>query len=714
MLHDTHALLRPHHEVSLTDWLRAAESPDATVQTDIIERVLRGMACGEHDPTDAEAWIAPDGRFRLGALAGAWAKPSAVYIGFAARAAARLRRLAEIHERQDRLTEERSILGAQLEDYAQAEREAAEEWRGAPSDETLRHAHLVAATRAREFQSARELLAQADARYREAEQMLRAARETFANTATDLRLPEAVDALSAVEVELGGFDEAQQLVAQTVGELRTVLPELRRQQAREVDARADRQQREEGHTACRAEAEETDVRLTVLREAVGAKVEELHRRLADAARARDAGEHAVGAAGAALRETELAHAVAAERAGNAEASLRQRAEARTNAVGRLQDFAATGLLSAALPGIELPDLNIPWTIDPALTLARRAEQMLTDRNDSDEAWARIQRQINEDLSELQRSLTALGHQAPGETSDFGLVVHIVYQNRPERPDQLAERLADEIAHRRELLTASEREVLENHLQAEIATAVQRLLQAAERQVDAINKELHKRPTSTGVRFRLEWLPLAEGPEAAPVGLNAARRRLLNTNADLWSAEDRSVVGAMLQQRIAAERERADATGGGSLLDQLARALDYRRWHEFRIQRWQDGQWRKLSGPASSGERALGLTVPLFAAVASFYSQSGYAHSPRLVLLDEAFAGIDAAARAHCMALIREFDLDFVITSESEWACYAELPGVSICHLQRREGIDAVFVSRWAWNGRARLREEEPDRRFAIP
>ena len=231
-------------------------------------------------------------------------------------------------------------------------------------------------------------------------------------------------------------------------------------------------------------------------------------------------------------------------------------------------------------------------------------------------------------------------------------------------------------------------------------------------MDAINTELHKRPTSTGVRYRLQWQPLAETAEGAPVGLEAARKRLLNTSTDLWSAEDRRVVGAMLQQRIAAERERADATGAGSLLDQLARALDYRRWHEFRVQRWQDGQWRKLSGPASSGERALGLTVPLFAAVASFYSQSGYAHAPRLVLLDEAFAGIDSAARAHCMGLIREFDLDFVITSESEWACYAELPGVSICQLQRREGIDAVFVSRWTWNGRARLREDDPDRRFA--
>ena len=175
-----------------------------------------------------------------------------------------------------------------------------------------------------------------------------------------------------------------------------------------------------------------------------------------------------------------------------------------------------------------------------------------------------------------------------------------------------------------------------------------------------------------------------------------------------------MVGTMLQQQIAAERARADAESsgmGGSLIDQLARALDYRRWHRFRVQRHQDCQWRKLSGPASSGERALGLTVPLFAAIASFYGQGGSPLAPRLMLLDEAFAGIDDSARAHCMGLIREFDLDFVITSEREWACYAELPGVSICQLQRREGVDAVFVSRWTWDGRAKRSERDPDRRF---
>jgi len=30
-----------------------------------------------------------------------------------------------------------------------------------------------------------------------------------------------------------------------------------------------------------------------------------------------------------------------------------------------------------------------------------------------------------------------------------------------------------------------------------------------------------------------------------------------------------------------------ATSAGRQMEQLARALDYRRWHRFRVERWQD-------------------------------------------------------------------------------------------------------------------------------
>ena len=76
-------------------------------------------------------------------------------------------------------------------------------------------------------------------------------------------------------------------------------------------------------------------------------------------------------------------------------------------------------------------------------------------------------------------------------------------------------------------------------------------------------------------------------------------------------------------------------------------------------------------------------------------------APRLILLDEAFVGIDADMRSKCMGLIHVFDLDFMMTSEREWGCYATLPGLAIYQLSTRPGIDAVGLTRWVWNGRQR-------------
>jgi uncharacterized protein (TIGR02680 family) len=711
-LHDTQVLERPALPASLADWLEPAVPHDSAMPPAIVARVLSGIACADDDVADAEAWISPDGRFRLGALTGAWVKSAAVHVGHAARAAARAQRLAEIAQRLAQLAQARASVQALLGQLAQDRRRAEEEWRGAPADDALRGAHLTAAAAAQAVQLARSRLAEAEERCRAADEAWTAARDQLAADAADLKLPQDVEALRDVESALDHYRDAVARLAQAAHELRLAMPELSRYRARENEARTDVETSNERLLAARTQWEQACAQFEALRDAVGASVEELKRQLAAARQAVEACESALQQARSALNAAGEARAVASEKAASASEVLQQCGDARALAVAKWQQFAGTGLLAAAIPDIELPDPREAWTIDPALTLARRTEQVLSAVKDDDESWSRVQKQMNDDFAELQRALSGLGHQAVADIGDWGLVVHIVYQNRPERPDRLAQRLADEIAQRSELLTAREREVLETHLQAEIAAEIQRLLQAAEQQRDMINKELHKRPTSTGVRFRLLWQTLSE-EEGAPVGLEAARKRLLNTSFDLWSAEDRSVVGAMLQQCILAERERADSldSEGGSLLDQLARALDYRRWHRFRVERWQDGHWRKLSGPASSGERALGLTVPLFAAVASFYSQGGYPLAPRLMLLDEAFAGIDDAARAHCMGLIREFDLDFVLTSEREWGCYAELPGVAICQLQRREGIDAVFVSRWSWDGRARTREADPDRRY---
>ena len=77
------------------------------------------------------------------------------------------------------------------------------------------------------------------------------------------------------------------------------------------------------------------------------------------------------------------------------------------------------------------------------------------------------------------------------------------------------------------------------------------------------------------------------------------------------------------------------------------------------------------------------------------------------MLDEAFAGVDDDSRAKCFGLLTAFDLDVVMTSEREWGCYREVPGLAIAQLARMDGIPAVLVSHWEWDGATRTQVERP-------
>jgi uncharacterized protein (TIGR02680 family) len=712
--HDVILTVRPPRMRSLADWLIPtipAVGGGARIEAHILAALLRSVACAQQEPAEAEVWISPSGDFRLGNVRGAWMKPDARYIGHAAREAARRARLDIIAAR---LTELDTALADQESSVAQltARRDAARsEYAGAPADDGLLrwHAEHNAAERRRREAQAR--LGEAESKLARADHALERARDDLALDARDLNLPAAAADLDVIERLLGDYRVAVTELANALRHHKTALAELAEQAARETQARESLGAAIEDHREKQTVLSAATETVATLQATVGKQVDELLSEIEATQQAQQQHDRALKDARAQLVVAAAQRGTAEQKHSDLNQKLEERVQARKIATEGLQAYAVqTGFVAIAAPELDLPEGAAPWGIEGALSIARRAEQSLSDVPADESDWERIQREIGRDFTELQSTMSTQGHSATAEPSDHGLIVRIVYQQRPERPDALQQQLEAELAEQRLILSAQERSLLEEHLEKEIAANLQRMIRDTEERVAAINVELHKRPTSTGMRYRLVWEPLPESDANAVPGLGLARKRLLNTSSDAWSAEDRRLVGEFLQARIDAERQRDER---GTLYESLARALDYRRWHRFTVERNQDRQWKPLSGPASSGERALGLTVPLFAAASSHY-ESSHEHAPRLVLLDEAFAGIDDEARASCMGLIREFDLDFVMTSEREWGCYAEIPGLSICQIVRREGMDAVFVSRWSWDGRERRAEADPVRRFPEP
>lgn len=682
-------LLRP--DVDRDDDAAAAVSDEA------LAALLSTISVGEHGHT----WITTDGRFRLGPLEGAWHKPAATYIGRTAREAARRARLAVL--RADLLDIETGLATITGERQQLGHRKAtlARELGGLPPDSALREAHATVTALVREHERLSSRRATAAAALAAALAAADQASATLAEVARDTDLPAGRPELSLVDEALQRYRvdlaalwpsvealrEASQRAAETAHDL-----ELAGQLQAEL---AGRRQATLDEAAAAREHHET------LRDTVGAAVAELQQRLADVAeRLRENGENRAGAD----RDREAAIEARGTATGRHKAlaeQLEAAAEERSAAAESFRRFAATGLISVALPELELPDPHVSWAPDPAVRLARRVNEPLGDVSDDDATWDRAQSRVNAELKTLHDTLSRHGNRASADLRDDGVVVHVDFRGRPMAVPELAAALAVEMTDRRRLLNEREREILENHLVNEVASTLQELIMAAEAQVATMNEELEARPTSTGMRLRLLWRARDDGPP----GVAAARERLLRQAADAWSEEDRAAVGGFLQARIAEVRAR-NATG--TWLEHLTEALDYRTWNRFVIQRHQNGQWRPATGPASGGERVLAASVPLFAAASAHYASAGNPHAARLVTLDEAFAGVDDNARAKYLGLLAAFDLDVVMTSEREWGCYPEVPGLAISQLSRVDDIPAVLVTNWVWDGAGRVRVDRPE------
>jgi uncharacterized protein (TIGR02680 family) len=675
-----------------------ADDPQAGVlREESVASVLGAIGREPGTAGGGETWVTTDGRWSNGVLSGAWHKDQAGYIGEGAREAARRARIELLGQE---LAGEHAAIEAIDADLAgiEARQELlAEEHRTVPPDGGVREAHTGAAVERQGLARAREDHAAAVAVREQRQEELAAAQARAAEFAADVGLPADTEELAAVREGLGAYRLALATLWPAAEAAHAAIRAATDAEAELADNRQLLLEASERAAEAREAAGAAATTYTELLATAGTAVEELRQRLAEVTGALGWNKTARRAAGDRERDALEAGGKADGKRGELRTQVDDSSRQRDDAVREFQAFAATGLLRVAVPSLEIPGTDQPWAATPTVILARAVNAELDSVDDGDGPWDRIQKRVTEEHKLLADGMARHGHSAGLTLSEGVIVIDVVFQGRSHDLPGLAEALATEIEQRTTLLSAREREILENHLLNEVAGTLHELISAAEAEVRQMNDELQARPTSTGMKLRLIWQQARNAPE----GLDRVRLKLRQT-IDAWSAADRALVGAFLQQRIAAEHADNPAAGWA---EALTSALDYRGWHEFAIQRYADGQWRPATGPASGGERALVVSVPLFAAASSHYKSAGNPHAPRLIALDEAFAGVDDDSRAKCMGLLATFDMDVVMTSEREWGCYPQVPGLGICQLTRHDGVDAVLVTPWQWDGRERRRAE---------
>jgi len=691
--------LAPVAGASCASLLVPAIDPDdpqaGVLREESVASVLSAIGHGPGTASAGGTWATTDGRWANGVLSGTWRKDQAGYIGEGAREAARRARIESLGQE---LAGEHAAIEAIDADLAgiEARQELlAEEHRTMPPDGGVRDAHTGAAVERRGLARARDAYAAAVAVREQRQEELAAAQARAAEFADDVGLPADTEELAAVREGLSAYRVALAALWPAAEAAHAAIRAAADAEAELADSRQLLLEASERAAEAREAAGAAATTFRELLATAGTAVEELQRRLGEMTLALGGNKTARQAAGGRERDALESRGKADGKRGELRTQVDDWSRQRDAAVRDFQGFAATGLLRVAAPSLEIPGTDQPWAATPTVILARAVNAELDSVDDGDGPWDRIQKRVTEEHKLLADAMAARGHLAGLTLSEGVIVIDVVFQGRSHDLPGLAEALATEVEQRTTLLSAREREILENHLLNEVAGTLHELISAAEAEVRQMNEELQARPTSTGMKLRLIWQQARNAPE----GLDRVRLKLRQT-IDAWSAADRTLVGAFLQQRIAAEHADNPAAGWA---EALTSALDYRGWHEFAIQRYQDGQWRPATGPSSGGERALVVSVPLFAAASSHYKSAGNPHAPRLIALDEAFAGVDDDSRAKCLGLLATFDMDVVMTSEREWGCYPQVPGLGICQLARQDGVDAVLVTPWQWDGRERRR-----------
>lgn len=671
-----------------------AVDPASPLPADAVRRALRAVGLGADSA--AACWIDLSGEWANGPLHGRWAKDAAEYVGASARAAARARRIVALEaEISDR---DRQVSAHRAEERAHAALDAAMSAADSafPRPQAWRDARRDAAAARQRAEQAHALAATADA-------ALTRAREAAAPLLAALAEAEAVAGVEAhaVDAMLDAVADYRVVLAGAAGSMRQAVrdeaaavsaAESAAEQARRAGVAAD-VAAEEGRRAAERRGEAAELRAATGEDvtAVLARKDALDATLAAALERqrallaeRDEVRDRLAAAEALLARTEE--------------ERRQRDDERVDAVKALAHLAATELVTVAGLPVD-PDRDVE-AVTAGLHFARQAFERLKDVDVTKAARDCTENDLHASFS-LMRERLGAAHDPHLDTSDGLQLCFATLNGRAVGAAELEVVLGEQIRRRRETLSTEERELIEHHLLREVGSHLADRIHAAWNLVRVMNEQLASHPTSSGVTLRLEWAPDPEAGAGA-----AAALKLLRRDVALLDAGERAGLAAYLAERVRASREGVE---GADAVERLAAALDYRHWHRFVVHRRSaEGEVRFTSrsqGTGSGGEQAKLAHLPLFAATAAYYL-SARADAPRLLMLDEAFAGIDETQRGDCFGMLVDLDLDFAVTNYAEWGCYAQVPRVTTYHLERTDGALGVTALRFVWDGRVR-REDDP-------
>ena len=692
------------HEIgyTLADVLRPAPSVESRLREETIDAILRTFLWvdeGDVDGYDAlGAVLSGSGLFRLGPLAGAAAaKDRAQYIGKETRKRTRMLEIARLQQEIEQLAEEIAEVDNALAAIAERESLLLREAAAFPSCDDLESAlkrlleatYRLDAARGQEERTSERFKVRSS-EWRELQRQLHELTADWTRLKREKELLEAVSMTKDYETSIGDLFSAWSRSRDAASRIER----LREDEASERETL----EHDEGLIE---ELEESKRRLRSQIEALRRLMDELG--LADISRRieelRTKGRELQGEKKNAVGELDKAKELAFQ----AGARLQNYQEREAELEGYLESAVSQWERDLRRNFVEEWKDLVPerGNREGSVRLSARIKQSYDAQFASKHADS-LKNSLLEQFNTVRSILTEYVLEMEIE-EDTGRIIIQSKRDRsnPLPPFALVEELTREEAHQSALLSEKDRELYEEIILRSVGKAIRQRIHRAESWVKQMNRLMEDRNTSSGLRLKLDWEPKAAQHELQMDTISLVEllkrdsHRLRDDEIDAMINHFRYQIG-YAKQTAQTEKE--------SLRKHLYEVLDYRNWFQFELKykKGEQAGYRPLTDSRfnvlSGGEKAMAMYIPLFAAAWSRYSDAR-ADAPRLISLDEAFAGVDEENMKDMFGLLSEMGFDYMMTSQVLWGCYDTVPKLAIYEIHRPKDADFVTTFHYRWNGR---------------
>lgn len=285
------------------------------------------------------------------------------------------------------------------------------------------------------------------------------------------------------------------------------------------------------------------------------------------------------------------------------------------------------------------------------------------------------------------------------------VINFIYDGKKISLYEFKELLSEEIVTRESVLAENDRKLIEDILSGNVSHKLNVQIYEAKKWIEKTSENLQNLSNSERLKFAIGWLPKKSSDIEE---LNTLElQRLLIKDRELLTEEEIEKLSIHFRNKLSVIREEIK-DGGRDYSEVIKEMLDYRKWFDFTIFYYKDGGNKKeltsnIFNKFSGGERAIAMYLPLLTAASAQY-QKGREECPRMIALDEAFAGVDDKNIASVFEFIETLNFDYIMNSQNLWGTYDTVKRLKIVELIKNSENNMIITNNYIWDATKNKRE----------